>query len=64
MYVGSQTLMKKYDQYLLDLGYSIEELEMCIRDRLYTFSLEKWFWRKVFKANKIYLFNYDRRIYK
>ena len=26
MYVGSQTLMKKYDQYLLDLGYSIEEL--------------------------------------
>ncbi len=26
MYVGSQTLMKKYDQCLLELGYSIEEL--------------------------------------
>jgi len=26
MYVGSQVLMKNYDQYLLNLGYSIEEL--------------------------------------
>lgn len=26
MYIGSQTLMKKYDQCLLKLGYSIEEL--------------------------------------
>ena len=26
MYIGSQYLMKKYDEYLLDKGYSIEEL--------------------------------------
>lgn len=26
MYIGSQNLMKKYDQCLLDIGYSIEEL--------------------------------------
>ena len=26
MYIGSQTLMKEYDQALLDYGYKIEEL--------------------------------------